>query len=152
MGTTWNAVIPQGKEKAAKLKGIIQESLNQVDRAMSTWNPESELSRFNTGPDLIATWISPNTMTVIGEALSVAEISGGAFDPTILPLVELWGFGSTAQREIPDSKAIDAALENIGWQNWNKPCHPFEKKFAVENAKEFITKWALAEHLVLIAI
>ena len=116
MGTTWNAVIPQGKEDAAKLRGIIQGSLNEVDQAMSTWDSESELSRFNAGPDLIATWISPNTMTVIGEALSVAEISGGAFDPTILPLVELWGFGSTPQGEIPNSKAIDAALENIGWQ------------------------------------
>ena len=116
MGTTWNAVVPGAADAALSVQAAVQEALDQVDDRMSTWNPNSELSRFNLGSDRVAAGMGRETIKVIREALRVAALSEGAFDPTVLPLVQLWGFGPDRPEGVPTGEDNEAALGHVGWR------------------------------------
>ena len=64
---------------------------------MSTYDEGSELMRFNGGP--VGEWVpvSRELVEVVAAAKEVAEHTGGALDPTVAPLVALWGFGAACQ-------------------------------------------------------
>ena len=105
--------------------GVIQEDLHkdiddifeQINDQMSTYRPESELSRFNlfTGREWFD--VSPETAQVVREALSVSLKSEGAFDVTVGPLVNLWNFGPKKREQIvPSEVEIKNALATIGYQ------------------------------------
>ena len=117
MGTTWsvNAVLPEGADGRAIERGI-QSEVDRVVAQMSTYEPESDLSRFNRAP--AGTWqtLPPEFFTVLRYALSLAKESNGAYDPTVGPLVNLWGFGPDKHpHEAPDAAAIAAARSRVGW-------------------------------------
>ncbi|WP_238149817.1 FAD:protein FMN transferase [Dyella jiangningensis] len=117
MGTTWSvrAVLPVELSLQTWHDGI-QAALDLVDGQMSTYKPQSDLSRFNSAP--AGTWhvLPTECFHVVKHALSVARDSGGAYDPTVGPLVNLWGFGPDASRyEPPSSEAMAAASERVGW-------------------------------------
>jgi thiamine biosynthesis lipoprotein len=75
----------------------IEAELALADRLLSTWNPESEISRLNRHASTEPLEVSPETVDVLEEALEIAELSGGAFDVTVGPLVGAWGFGPGAR-------------------------------------------------------
>ena len=82
---------------------------------MSTYNSDSEISRFNNHKNTSGFAISEGFSKVIKEALNVHKISSGAFDITVNPLVNLWGFGSRSKETIiPTKKEIENALKRIG--------------------------------------
>lgn len=117
MGTFWSvrAVLPATLSLATRVNDI-QSVLDLVDGQMSTYKPTSALSRFNAAP--AGTWhvLPAECFTVVRHALQVARDSQGAYDPTIGPLVNLWGFGPDASRRAPPSaEAIQAARERTGW-------------------------------------
>ncbi|WP_425479385.1 FAD:protein FMN transferase [Dyella japonica] len=117
MGTYWSvrAVMPAALSLASRSKSI-QDALDLVDGQMSTYKPGSSLSRFNAAP--AGTWhvLPAECYEVVRHALKLARASDGAYDPTVGPLVNLWGFGPDAARgEPPSREAIDAARERIGW-------------------------------------
>ena len=117
MGTFWSvrAVVPAEWSLASRVRDI-QSVLDLVDGQMSTYQPESALSRFNAAP--AGTWhvLPAECFEVARHALQVARESDGAYDPTVGPLVNLWGFGpDAARREPPSQASIDAARERIGW-------------------------------------
>lgn len=117
MGSTWsvNAVLPAGTDEDAIRKGI-QGEVDRVVAQMSTYEADSDLSRFNRAP--AGTWqaLPSEFFTVLSYALSLARDSGGAYDPTVGPLVNLWGFGPDKRpHEAPDAKAIEAARARVGW-------------------------------------
>ncbi|QWT20499.1 FAD:protein FMN transferase [Bacillus sp. NP157] len=117
MGTTWsvNAVLPPKVEDAAVERGI-QAEVDRVVAQMSTYEADSDLSRFNRAP--AGTWqvLPPEFYTVLRYALSLARDSGGAYDPTVGPLVNLWGFGPDKRpHDAPDANAIAAAKARVGW-------------------------------------
>jgi thiamine biosynthesis lipoprotein len=117
MGTFWSvrAVMPAELSLASRAKGI-QAVLDLVDGQMSTYKPTSALSRFNAAP--AGTWhvLPAECFDVVRHALQVARESDGAYDPTVGPLVNLWGFGpDAARREPPPRESIAAAHERIGW-------------------------------------
>lgn len=118
MGTTWSAalVVP-GTGDLHALHAGIQSRLDRVVAQMSTWESGSDLSRFNQAA--ADTWhrMPPQIRTVVDCACDIARASGGAFDPTIGPLVALWGFGAhAASRGRPDDRALAAARARCGWQ------------------------------------
>lgn len=85
-------------------------ALNRVDRQMSLWKPESELSRLNANGSGHA---SPDLLAVLRFALEMARDSGGAFDPTVEPLVRAAGhLGEPPQRLTPQEHA--ALLATVG--------------------------------------
>jgi FAD:protein FMN transferase len=117
MGTTWsvNAVLPEGIDDRAIENGI-QAEVDRVVAQMSTYEAESDLSRFNRAP--AGTWqaLPPEFFDVLRYALSLAKDTGGAYDPTVGPLVNLWGFGPEKRpRDAPDAAAIAAARSRVGW-------------------------------------
>jgi len=91
--------------------------LNRLDRGqMSTYAPESELSRINRSPvgDVIP--LSPEMNEVMALALDISALTDGAFDVTVGPLVNRWGFGPEDRRadRIPSEQEINALLSRIG--------------------------------------
>ncbi len=93
MGTTYSV---QAGCPDALPRADIGAVLDRVDAQMSTYRGDSELMRFNRAP--VGPWIavSRDLAEVAAEAFRVAEQTGGAFDPTVGPLVARWGFGPEA--------------------------------------------------------
>lgn len=119
MGTTWSVVLrpDPGASAVAALRQLLQGRLDQINGLMSTYDPASELSRFNqhTGTEWFG--ISADTAQVIDLSLAVSRLTGGAFDISVGPLVELWGFGAAARgKTIPSADQINAALAVVGYE------------------------------------
>ncbi len=117
MGTTYHVTLVNAPRNLS-LDAVEQETMERlqaVDALMSTYKPDSEVSGFNrTEPGRWYT-VTEDTAQVVDIALKVSELSNGAFDVTVGPLVELWGFGAggTAQR-VPSADAINAARARVG--------------------------------------
>ncbi len=119
MGTSWSvqAIAPATLPPTA-IEAAVQARLDGVIREMSTWQADSDLSRYNDAP--AGSWhaCAPGFMAVLDAALIMAADSDGAFDPSVGPLVNLWGFGPHGGRagEVPPQQALDQARSRCGWQ------------------------------------
>ncbi|MDP3898671.1 MAG: FAD:protein FMN transferase [Mesorhizobium sp.] len=90
-GTHWSISLPAG----AGLSGLrlrLDALLAELDLAFSPWRPDSIVARFNAGTARDMS-VTEEIAAVTGAALRIAAASGGAFDPTVGPLVARWGFG-----------------------------------------------------------
>ncbi len=119
MGTTWSVIIADGTvgTDTAALQQLLQARLDQINGLMSTYEPTSELSRFNDRA--ISDWfpLSEDTAQVIEVAQEVSRLSGGAFDVSVGPLVELWGFGAAARgKRVPSEEQISKSLALVGYE------------------------------------
>lgn len=118
MGSAWTLKIAAPLPlPAAELERGAQARFEAVNQALSTYRTDSALSRFNA--DDRGEWvdIDPELAAVLAYALSLADISGGAYDVTVGPLVNLWGFGpDPARSAAPDAAQIDAARAHVGWR------------------------------------
>jgi len=115
MGTTWSVklVAPRGRDLHALHAGI-QSRLDEVVAQMSNWEATSDLSRYNASD--AGSWhaLPEAFFTVLSCALDIAHASGGAFDPTVGPLVDGWGFGpsgASTERFSPE-----AARAQVQWR------------------------------------
>ncbi len=123
MGTTFSvkvvAPVPAGEAMSqAALDTAINRVLRRVNHQMSTYQPGSEISRFNRSTRLEWTPISPEFASVLATAIQISELSGGAFDFTVGPLVNLWGFGpENRPRTIPREDEIAERKAAVGYQN-----------------------------------
>ena len=118
MGTSWTVtvVVPSSSDLPS-LQRLVQAALDRVDAQMSTYKTDSSLNRFNRAPAGSWQTLEPEFFTVLAHALSVARDSEGAYDPTIGPLVDLWGFGPVTPSAMPPSpSSIDVARARVGWQ------------------------------------
>src|SRR5690606_12905088 len=98
MGTLWTVkvvTVGGGLDQATSraIDSGIRDRLARIDQLMSTWDPGSELSRFNQSTDLNPFPIARETADVFRWSAAIAAETHGAFDPTVGPLVEAWGFG-----------------------------------------------------------
>lgn len=118
MGTYYRVLINRRDgQKTESLQSGIDRLLDRIEDQMSTWRPESELSRFNASGSTDWFDVSKETAFVVAESLRIAEQSGGAFDPTVGPLIDLWSFGSRqATPRIPTDEEIATARSRTGWQ------------------------------------
>nr|WP_313369642.1 FAD:protein FMN transferase [Achromobacter animicus] len=117
MGTTWSArlALPAGVTEASVRQGI-QAALDQVVAQMSTWETHSDITRYNRAESGWQT-LPPEFFHVLHHALMLAEDSGGAYDPTVGPLVNAWGFGPHQRAfEPPSPAAIQTARDRCGWR------------------------------------
>jgi thiamine biosynthesis lipoprotein len=118
MGSAWTVKIGGALPASAEdLRAGVQASFDVVDLALSTYRADSALSRFNN--DDSGQWIDIQAELgeVLSYALSLAGDSGGAYDVTVGPLVNLWGFGpDPATRRVPDTSALEAARARVGWR------------------------------------
>ena len=119
MGTTWSVRLDsrdRTREDLAQARAAIQASLSRVDQRMSTWKPDSELSRFNLHASTEPFPISAETFQVLDLARQVGERTDGAFDVTVKPLVAAWGFGAGARApgHGPDATELAALRQRVG--------------------------------------
>ncbi len=120
MGTTWSVamLLKPGRTDAAVLKQLLQNRLDQINRLMSTYDQTSEISRFNNQASTGWFAISADTAEVIELSLAISRLTGGAFDISVGPLVELWGFGASDRSEnIPSEEQINKSLALVGYEN-----------------------------------
>jgi len=118
MGTTFTVkVVAEDVDEAARrqLAAKVREVVDGVDDAMSTYKPESELSRFNRH-DTQPFEASPELVAVMTEAQRVARLSGGAFDITVGPLVDAWGFGPETTAGRPSENRLAELMTATGWK------------------------------------
>jgi thiamine biosynthesis lipoprotein len=93
----------------------LRASLNRIEGLMSTWDPDSELSRFNRSQSVEPFRLSAETFEVFTWSIDVAILTGGALDVTIGALVDAWGFGPSGPRTAPPtSEEIARRREAMG--------------------------------------
>ena len=118
MGTSWCVkLVATPRADLHALHAAIQAQLDRVVAQMSTWEPDSDISRFNRSA--ADTWheLPTDFFTVLSCAMEIAQASDGAYDPTIGPLVAAWGFGATqGEPKIPVAQTRDAASLRVGWR------------------------------------
>ena len=125
MGTQFSVtLIPDGDPfDRAKLKEEIEVSLEQVEQMMSTYRPNSELSLFNANSTTAWHQVSAEFCHSVAEALTLSEVTGGAFDISVGPLVDLWGFGpGDTVNAPPADDAIVRAMASVGYNNIQVDC------------------------------
>ena len=117
MGTTYNIkVVTWFYKDTAELKDKIEKSLKDVNNSMSVFISESEISRFNAFNSQDKFIITEDFLRVMTVALRIYELSEGAWDGTVYPLVDLWGFGRTKkEKRVPLKKEIEDRLANVGF-------------------------------------
>ena len=92
------------------------ERLREIERLMSTSIPESGIAKLNTAQPRTPVRVHPDTIHVVSAAIAYAQKTGGAFDPTVGKLVELWAIGS-GNETVPTSDEIRDALLGVGYEN-----------------------------------
>lgn len=117
MGTTYNVTVvdaPRGVDEAA-LSEAIESALADVNSKMNNWDPSSEISVFSGSDSTAPVTVSEDMVTVLSEANRIHALSGGKFDITLAPLINLWGFGPKKPGEpVPSDAEIAAALALVG--------------------------------------
>lgn len=116
MGTTYNIkFIPVDGIDEQELKQQIDQALININRLMSTYIKDSELSRFNQWSSTEPFPMSAKTLDVLNEAKRLGVMSAGLLDVTVGPLVNLWGFGPQSRPEkIPTKELINTTRQQVG--------------------------------------
>jgi thiamine biosynthesis lipoprotein len=121
MGTTYSIRIarpPLTRRELRVLQADVDAALDELNRQMSAWRPDSEISRFNRAGVNEPIAVSPDFRLVVRRALEIAAATDGALDPTVGALVNLWGFGPDGlRRDIPSPGDIAAARKTTGWRH-----------------------------------
>ena len=119
MGTFYSIQLVRNQTEVDvdRLAVDVETLLDEIDNGRSTYRDDSELMLFNANPDTDWVDISDDLSTVIGESLRVSKLTDGAFDVTVGPLVNLWGFGpDLAEDSIPSDIDIDLQRRRVGYR------------------------------------
>jgi thiamine biosynthesis lipoprotein len=111
-GTTWQ--VKWFGTLDPKVESSLLSALDVVDRGMSTWRDDSELMQVRRGAGPVS--VSPETYRVVKAALGLASTTEGAFDPTVQPLMELWGFHGEPRATWPSDEELAAVKEKVGYE------------------------------------
>ncbi len=116
MGTTWHVTVV-GHPSTAGLQEKIERRLEEINQTFSTYREDSEINRFSRFPRAGEEFpVSRDFVAVMRTAARIHDLSGGAWDGTVRPLVDLWGFGPQPPRaEPPDPKKVGALLRDVGF-------------------------------------
>jgi len=168
MGTTYSIkFFEKSSYKVSLLKEKVERDLKKVNAQMSTYIEDSEISLFNKGNEQKVTPVSPWFAKVLSVSLEIAQVTGGAFDPTMGPLVNLWGFGPNKHKKPPELKEIQSAKNSVGYEKINLSqtkagqwvvqksqkgvyldLSASAKGFGVDVLSELLSREGLSDHLV----
>ncbi|MBL4584954.1 MAG: FAD:protein FMN transferase [Pseudomonadales bacterium] len=99
-----------------QISNAVYQALTEVDQLMSTYKPNSDISRFNRSKINEPVLIDPKTLEVIQLSKQIYNATNGAFDITVGPIVRLWGFGPEVKDDqIPSVHSIELALSKVGF-------------------------------------
>ncbi len=126
LGTSFNISIvgaPEALDTSA-LEADVLATFERIDLLASTWREDSELAIFNADHAIDWIIVSQPLCDALASALNIAVQTGGAFDVTVGPLVNLWGFGPDGSAvEPPSAEAIAAAMEATGHDKIETDCN-----------------------------
>lgn len=172
MGTTYHVTVARmrGPEDEEGAQACVDSVLHEIDRHLSTYRADSEISLFNRSAATGWIPVSTTLYSVIETARRVGDESGGAFDITVGPLVRLWGFGegagtNAAALDPPEREFILDAQAAVGYR-WleqrTKPAPAVRKErvpleldvdgiapgYAVDRISDCLAQRRLPDHLV----
>jgi len=169
MGTTYSVRI-RDRLAPARLRDLaarIQTTLDALDRSLSTYRDDSDVCRFNrkTGTGWVE--VSDATADVAAWAVEIGRRSGGAFDPTAFPLVDLWGFGPRRRTGfVPSEEDRKRARERVDFRRLEVRLAPpalrklrpdvaidfsgIAKGYAADAVSRLLDEAGVREHLVLV--
>ncbi|MGB1649214.1 MAG: FAD:protein FMN transferase, partial [Cycloclasticus sp.] len=119
MGTTYHITLAENvtRQIETSLKQEIDGRLLEVNESFSTYINSSEVSQFNNYKGTDWQEKSDEFMTVLAAAQNISVMSDGAYDLTVGPLVNLWGFGPDFKKEdVPDDQMVKEALSKVGYK------------------------------------
>lgn len=147
MGTTWR-LLYAARHAPDAVRERIEARLAELVAALSHWEPDSALCRFNHSA---GEWVTlPRDLArVVDAGLHLARMSGGAFDPAIGVLVDLWGFGPPGPKSMPDDAAVEAARARSGWQrlDWDRDARRLRQPGGLQLDLSGIAKGYAADEL-----
>ena len=170
MGTTWTVkwVQPVPAPAPAEVARRIADRLEVLEQQFSTYRPASELSRFNASVTTDWVDVPPELAAVAAQSRALSALTDGAFDATVWPLVQGWGFG--AQRRsgtLPTAAEIARARARVEWRALEvRPAPPalrrtrpgvtadfsaLAKGFSADAVSALLAGLGATNHLVLIA-
>jgi FAD:protein FMN transferase len=119
MGSTYNVKLAHAALDTAGEAAVLEAvraAFDEVNGRMSIHRPDSELSAFNGQGAGAPIALSTELTTVFAAAQRVSALSQGAFDITVEPLVDAWGFGAEKRRGVPPAAAVQAQRAAVGWR------------------------------------
>ena len=136
MGTTYSVKVVDlpPAVSSVELQQKLDEVLERINDLMSTYRTDSELSRFNNDPTTDWVPVSMALAKVVDTARKTSEQSGGAFDVTVGPLVNLWGFGPGKEsKALPTDDEIAVAKQGVGFRKLQVRLDPPALKKSLPN-------------------
>lgn len=122
-GMIFGTVYHAKYQHETNLNNEILRELNAVDASLSMFNPQSTISQINSNQTDQADSLLQIVYTL---SRSISEATDGAFDVTVAPLVNAWGFGFK-QNMLPDSTQVDSLRQFVGWQKIRLDGNHFHK-------------------------
>ncbi len=145
MGTTYSIKV-KGRPAVITLEELGSELatlLESIEAELSTYRPESGLSRFNASESTDWQPVSELLCESVAATLEISALSGGAFDVTVGPLVDLWGFGAEGMSfEPPDDALVDERLAMVGFENLEADCDQPALRKAIPELRVDLSGWA----------
>lgn len=167
MGTQFSVKLPNGlgERDARELQEAIEAVLAIDDAQMSTYKPDSDISQFNNSDSVGWQIVDRGFCEKVEQSLAMSEYSGGTFDITVGPLVNLWGFGPGEMiDQPPGDDAIAALMTTTGYENLHADCSrssirkdvgglyvdmsAIGKGFAADHVAELLTSLGFDSYLV----
>lgn len=162
-GTTWSVRWLGEAASEEEVAGAVTGVLTEIDLRLSSWRADSELSAIRDGHGQVP--VSTETAFVVAEALALAAATEGAFDPTVEPLMEVWGFRGPPRQAAPTDAELEAARARVGWRKvttgWDERGQPWvdgggtaldlsaiAKGHAVDRVSNALSGLGVASHLV----
>ena len=167
MGTTWTVkfIQPSIPLPPATVERSVAERLEQLEQLFSTYRPQSALSRFYAARSTEWIPVAAELVQVACESGRISELTKGAFDVTVWPLVQLWGFGSRRRTgSIPTQSEIAGARARVDWRRLEVRTSPsalrksepgvgvdfssMAKGFSADEVSHLLTRLGVPNHLV----
>ncbi len=145
MGTTYSIKV-KGRPAEMSLETLGDElgrQLETIEAELSTYRPQSGISEFNASTSTDWQPVSQLFCDSVAAALEISVLSEGAFDPTVGPLVDLWGFGAEGIGfEPPDDTLVDERLAVVGFENLEADCEQPALRKAIPELRVDLSGWA----------
>jgi thiamine biosynthesis lipoprotein len=169
MGTVWTVrIVLPGHVAAVEESAVsrrISERLEHLEQLFSTYRPQSVLSRFNRAPGTDWVPVAPEMVAVAQASRRISAMTAGAFDVTVLPLVELWGFGPNGGAgTMPSAAAVARTRARVDWRQLEMRASPpalrkaradlaadfssLAMGFAADEVSRLLGDFGLSRHLV----
>lgn len=116
MGTEFTVHLPQSDAQTAEsIAGELREETRRLERQLSLYLPDSDLCYLNAHAHQQPVRVEPELFQLLQTCKSLYELTEGAFDPTVTPLLRLWGFVDK-QFRVPEHEAIEQTLQRVGME------------------------------------